>query len=607
MGFATLNPGDTIKGGSGVDGLYIGQGGGAQNFADADITGIEKVYAVDEIDVSKNADVVEVQGSGEVKAVLAQNVILTGSVNAKANFLDSYGAADEANVTLNYLKSTGGTPNLTVNGVEKLTLDLIGSNPDGLFTANKLENLVVEGNGWLSADASGLGAAGTIESIDASGNSGGVRLSDITFANLDDEVTIKGGEGKDKFTFNANTGSKKLTVDLGKGDDYFGVHTGVHKKTVIDAGEGQDTLEINNVTSIDSETGQQYKGFETIAMKGTSEYKAGYIEGVTSVTLLDGTDTVFDLNQIRVQGVIAKFTSNIEGKLNLTFDNGKHIPSNGAKLTLLDTKAEDVFIHSNGTVLTTNHNEAILEDGKGVDNMTFTIDGDQAFDFKTGALAKTGVEIDATKATGNISVDISTMTKAIKVKGSKTAENTFVDQAGTDTITSTWIGGDNKDSYTFKDGGAVVTLGKGADKVIVAATSDASDKLTLKFGKEDSVLSGEGWSEDTNDTVAVGNVTANATITFDTKVAGDGFADDTFTNHAFETLEAAGFEMGLSVAKKSFHVYQDNDTASTFYLYQDTNGDSEVSEGDFIIQLTGIDNGDKIGVNGDGNVVITGV
>lgn len=501
----TLNAADRLDGGAGTDTLTLYGASNLNALGVADIKNIEIVKAVGvsgTINAAAYADVQEVwvdraTATTTVNALTSQKVAYTGAVGgiATVNYDGTNTAADAATVGLNTAAFGGNS--LTLGGsqtIETLTLELTGANTFANQAAGNInvataDSLIFTGKGSLKAGFTGTG--NTLAGVDASANTGGVDLLLKSTDLKGDGVTLKGGAGNDRFTFDAAADSVKFSVDLGAGDDAFMlIGTGnsiAASGSTFNGGDGTDTLIINGggtaLNGTDPAVGKMFTGFEVLRVSDTTTYKMGAIAGITNYEVADGVsgptkatfDNVADKTSFLVTAhdgnaddIKATLANNADpaATVSLVLDNGEKDPAKGAQLNV-DTNAHYLNLASNGKLDATEKNAVTLTGGS-LNNVTkVTITGDSASSLDTGITTSLSI-IDASASAGKVVVNASGATLGAGTMSIRTG-------GGQDTITA---------ATQLNGGKSLIEAGKGADiiKLDSTTTNNAEDTIVIKAG-----------------------------------------------------------------------------------------------------------------------------
>lgn len=146
-----------------------------------------------------------------------------------------------------------------VAGIETLSIAAAGDNFVDVSAFNAITALTITGTGSLNTANLGQGVDVTLlETVDASGNSGGVTL-DLTGAAAD--LTVTGGSGDDDITAGAGVD----TIDARAGDDRVAFASGaLTVDDVVEGGDGEDTLALVDGDDVAGLTADGQTGFEAL-------------------------------------------------------------------------------------------------------------------------------------------------------------------------------------------------------------------------------------------------------------------------------------------------------------------------------------------------------
>ena len=284
-----------IDGGDGFDSVsasLINAGNAAQfhNFEALDITA--KVTGFD-FDLLTNSAIEALTLSGSNSEATINNVAagvdlrVSGDNTAMTtiNVKDAAsGDADAFSVTLNETADAAATAQLTVNGIENLTVEATGAG-DGdntlQVTDDALQSLTITGSQKLTLSFSASGSAGDgVSLIDGSAATGDltIKTHGVT-ADSKLGLTVKTGSGADSITL-----AGKATVDAGAGDDTI---TSSAQGGTFTGGDGKDTFNVaaakgsdNMVTITDFVAGTDKLAF---ADKGTETFDKAIVSGAQSL------------------------------------------------------------------------------------------------------------------------------------------------------------------------------------------------------------------------------------------------------------------------------------------------------------------------------------
>lgn len=586
----TLNSGDMLDGGAGVDTLNAVLNNGGVNtpapilsnienvilrsIKDASAVDLSKSSGIESVTVQNSNGSVVVNGLGAVDNLIIKNQTANVSYdNSTAEALNltlvAMGAADNSTVvnlgTTTAAKAT--TLNATLNNANAkidstnadvfstVTIAATGTNTLTLVdSATTITDLTITGSG--SVDLSGAALTGALTTIDASANTGGVNLKVTPTAIPAAGATITGGSGDDELTFTAAP-TAKVTTDLGAGDDTLvmtGALGGLVTGSTFNGGDGTDTLVFNDATGLNAKAGSMFSGFETLELQGTSAYEMGLIAGISNYVVGDasgataatftnvssGTSILVaahDATQDTVSATLANGAT--APALSLVLDNQSDTAATGADVTV-ETNAYTLNLTSGGNLEELALNKVTLS-GDSLSNVAkISVTGDSDFSLTAGIATKLDY-IDASAMAADVTVDASTATTL--------GGMTIITGSGNDVIKAATTGG-------------TITGGAGADKM----TAGAGDDIFVQ-GKTDS-----GITLATADSIDQ-FVTTKDAIKTGTAGSADNYNENTSTVADFaEALEAANAAMDGTV------IYSFQSDGTDGYLFWDTDGDGNADQ-----------------------------
>jgi hypothetical protein len=265
-GQPTLNPLDTIDGGTGNDTLLLENPG----LLTGTISNVENVTFLGAGTVNGNATIDASPFSGNLKlqqtndglvtfsSVTGQTIVADRTANGDVVDVDM--AAAQTSVNLKSMGAPGAVNfqvdgaaltdvNLAVDGtktgfavvisdatgptgddtIKNLNIDASGKSTVAIGST-VLEKVVVKGDGAVTLNESNPAT----KSIDASASKGGVTVA----APINNAATFTGGEGKDAITLGLTTKSH----NMGAGDDTVNTGSALGALGAVDGGAGSDTL-----------------------------------------------------------------------------------------------------------------------------------------------------------------------------------------------------------------------------------------------------------------------------------------------------------------------------------------------------------------------------
>ena len=298
----TLNAGDQIDGGEGLDTLKVDMKAGFTGFTgDGKMVNVENVEltnsgSIDRTFSAKNITGVDTYTLKDTGAAINLSDVAAAGITVNVEGLKSgnttigftadavKGTADALTLGLNKVGTvevkdatgkitTAEAPvNVTAAGIENLTVVATDANVVNLANA-ATESITAKGAGSLDVKA----VAATVKSFDASAMTGAVK-ADLT--NVTSLSAVKGGAGDDTFTV-----------------------TSLATTATIDGGAGNDTLVLKNVSGTLQPT---MSGFENVTVDGSAgltisgknikDFNALTVKGNSTVTLANVEAPDFTVN-----------------------------------------------------------------------------------------------------------------------------------------------------------------------------------------------------------------------------------------------------------------------------------------------------------------------
>ena len=609
----TLNAGDNLNGGAGIDRLSITNSitGGATLGAGVTTSSIEQLSVnaatATIIEAGTMAGITDVYSNGSVAALtinglaaLANVHVISTSSNVTAGFVAAAtaGTADATTVLLNGSATTGNNT-VTVSGVETI-------------------NLVAAGTASGTADAVG-GAAGFATTITADAltalnitGAAGVRVVPTLASTATTTGTITSAEGADDVTVNAGT-TTKVSVDMGAGNDTVrlggapGVLAADPSKGAwtIAGGAGTDTLVTGSAVTSATTTGGNITGFEAVRLTA----------GV-SVTLPSATNTIstvtFDVGGGTVAGVASGATVNVNGNGtstvtnttgwtgaadSITFNVGNSTTNTAFGPTTLSADlVETITVNNLARSGNTDARDITLTPGTTAAMKSLTINALGALTLT--ATATTLTTVNASGVAGNLTYNTSAAAASITGGAGNDTLGTAATASGADTIdgglgndaisggagADSLIGGGGADTITGGTGADTMTGGDGADRFVFSAND---------VGAATPVVVSSAQAPDTITDFVSGT----------DKISGTGAVAflGNFTN--IQAALARQAQAG-TLANSAAFVQNEN----SLYVFRNTNGTLNVD--DIVVKLTSVTTlaeGDLLlGTQGNGNQITLG-
>ena len=607
------------------------------------ITNLEKVILKDSTAATVLQGVSTAITSIEVNGVKGDVTIDTGNITTLNMTLSNInGATADDDVDLDITEGTTAITALNLTIAGNTTLQVLNADEvknatiaatGGTFKvvdwneATALETLTVSGSKNVTfSDLTDATALKTVTST----NTGVLDLDYGTALSTTVESVTVTGAGAVKVTSGANT----TAITGGDGNDVIGIGTLVYNGTAkIAGGAGKDTLVIGDAatsTLFTTASKANISGFEVLEIDGGSgkTYDFAALSGLTDLSLRANTNIVVNnigaATPVTVKGAqTAGVTLNIKDAtlptnqsdvLNIAIASQQTATATqnaGFALNTLKSAGTEKFI------FTTSGLDTDLDGVGGTDLFSVTnsaadnaalrnveVKGDSAFSFTTGAITA-DLNVDAASFTGALTVDGSGITGVASRLG-------VTGGSGNDTLTGgdnddvlnggagddTIDGGDGDDVITGGDGddtidgGAgenTITAGKGADTINHGAAGQYS---ILNFSAGDSVaVAGK--------TNSINTAAKGSTDTVNLNDAGTAFSAGSDGDKLLikTGVEATAIKDGGTTAvvlgtttvtnAGDFLFVADAGDNKIAYIYQDTNGDKIIGDGEFAIKIVG--------------------
>lgn len=437
------------------------------------------------------------------------------------------------------------------NTVKNVAITALADATITLTDLTNLENVTVAGAGAVK-----LTVAGSVKTVDASANAGGVTV-DLSSA---DEAAFTGGAGKDSITVDGS----KAAHDLGAGDDTLTFSGALDEKGTVEGGEGTDTISVAaaNLTALAAEFKDgDITGFEVLAVsdKVTAGVDMANFSGIDHLVLKAGLESRQTIENMQSGST-----------LELTADAGYDF---AVTVAGADKAADDVLniVLSKNSALAANTvavkdvetiNIVADDSGEGAADAThtMTLTADKATTVKVSGDA--GLELTLTDSDAVKTIDASESTGGVKITDSSVLKGvTFTGGAGDDTVT---LGAGN-----------TVTGGAGKDIFNISNTAVNDRSVITDFGA--------------GDTIKMGNFTVTNADT--THTLGDALVVNDPKATLNDYVNAATAEDKAGVA---WFQYEGN----TYVVVNDaTHGFA--ADADYIVQLSGsVDLSDAVMSNG---------
>ncbi|MDB9492924.1 DUF4214 domain-containing protein [Dolichospermum circinale CS-534/05] len=454
--FATVQAGDKLDGGAGIDTFKY-------YYSDGILPTLLNVEKVELINLRSDIDFSPLAGSSLEEVTLKFNPVgdttvaglrdiklgidnVTNNVSINGNF----GNGTTASVSLT--DSTLNQLNIQGNKVTTINLDLGSEFTDGVNTISKLTTP-------LSSSATG----GTLN-ITGDAGLGGTDINDPNSSTTVDSnpnakttVNAKENTGGVKLSF---TGQGKVDFTGGKGDDSVGFgFAQFDDKTIVDGGEGKDTLRLISNGDIPATTAAALAAINGVKNVEVLGFNATTVTvDATKITGVKEYD--FLANTVNLSGAATanKFTLNNSGAntLNLT-GKGQSVDltlkGKVQTLTLNSQAGTDTGTEKNEiTKLTTDF--AGLAGTPGTAALTINVTGSKELKIASPVLSSNAVQ--------GITINAGTFSAKLEATGTDqddtftggTVDNVFIGLSGNNSFTAgagknDFTGGKDKDTFEF--------------------------------------------------------------------------------------------------------------------------------------------------------------
>lgn len=494
----TMDAFDTVDGGAGNDTLEV-YGDSAE--LKGTYTNIENLVIVDATNANndQNIDLSDFSGSFTLKGaailpvtvtnVAGQKLVLDGVTSSTT--LTAKMDGTQTSVKLVNEGSTGATfqaegdklasMDLTTNAnttladgngntVKNVAITALADATITLTDLTNLENVTVAGAGAVD-----LTVAGSVKSVDASANAGGVTV-DLSDAG---EAAFTGGAGKDSITVNGSNAAH----DLGAGDDTLTFSGALGEKGSVEGGEGTDTISVAaaSLTALAAEFKDgDITGFEVLSVSNQAA------NGVDMANF-SGIDHLVLEAGIAGSQTIANMQSG--STLELTADAGSDF---AVTVAGADKAADDVL-----NIVLSNDDALDAKTVTVTDVETINIVADDSNDdaSATHTMTLTADKATTVKVSGDAGL-VLTLTDSDAVKTIDASESTGGVDIKTDLKGVTFTGGAGDDTVTL-GAGNTVTGGTGNDTFTISLNTAVNDRSVITdFGAGDTIKMGESANAD---------------------------------------------------------------------------------------------------------------
>jgi len=538
----TLNPGDNLDGGAGVDTLSVSISGthtAALTTTAFTLSNIERLL-VSNFETSTDTDTLDLSSSTGLTTVGLSASSATGDT-LFSNTRNIVGAvmAGGGDLTITYastlLTGTTDAVNLKLSGAGTAT-----ATPAAFETWNGASTGVAEtlnistdtASNWLS-----ISANNDHKTITVSGD------KNLSITNTLDTTVTKVDASAFTGNLTVTLGVSKINLTGGSGNDTINLAATLTVDDTIDGGAGSDTVSLTDPTTLTGTTGARLTNFETLstATGSATAYSASAIAGITKVVAAHNTDDTVSFSglspstALQITSALAGSNDNVSASLstNTTSDSisvtiGATTATSGtgsAAGTVTLDNYETVNINSTGGTTAAVNSIAALASSS-VTKIVVT--GDRALTISSYTGSGTGLKtLDGSAMTGALISSVTLPGSGITVTGGAgndtltggTGNDSLSGGAGADSITSangvdTISGGDGNDTIQGGSGNDVITGDGGNDSIVGAAGND-----NISGGDGDDTFQLDTWSDLTANDVINGGDGTDTIATTDTTVA----------------------------------------------------------------------------------------
>lgn len=526
----------------------------------------------------------------------AVNILIDGGVKGGSAITNTSNGPTAATLTSKGGSNVVGAVQLSGgNTVDAATVDAQSNLMTGNITGFAADaTLTVTGSGSAS-----LGTQATnVDTVDASGNSGGVTLT------LDAEANTKftGGSGDDMVT----TGAAYVAADTAS----------------IDAGEGSaDRLVVNTSANITAAAGAKYSNFEELQVGDSASVNLDQLaanNSIDSIRLEADNSVVVGATNLTAEqagnitlfagattGVATNVTTGVKGATTVGQLDTVSITASGDDAAVTaDNIVADGVETLNLTADTGSATTTINALGH-QDWTALNIDGGSDVSITSAAgAANVNSKVDGSSATGDLTLNFSaSTTNGINIQGG--SGNDTITGGGSDDILTGNAGNDEFNLAAAGTAGVdTVTDFASGDTVAFAAadtTAGTTSGADAVFASEDTALvTGGGAFALDSDTATNDVIELTTTLDDDVTLSASSTGADLLQALSSDGTAASGITVGAANDASMLAVYQ-NGNAYLFNIAEG-NSDTEAVAGD--ITLAGVFNDVEAGSFASGDFTI---
>jgi hypothetical protein len=293
----TLNPGDSINGGAGVDTLNFtnsdtnvaGTNFPAANITNVEVLNIRNVGTIVSVDASTITGLTTVNADRSTSAVVVNNVADGAAVGVIGNgtvingALTANYASDSSTAVINLQNGVNDAANTATVAITsqntKVVVNSTGADNtiESLALGGAATSLTINATTGFDASTAGITGFGANAGITVTG-AGAVYLGALAAAVVTVDASAATGG------VSATLGTAVTSFKGSTGNDFVTTAATTATGAVIAAGAGTDILALSAVNDITTAAkGAQYTGFEIIRNSQTTAFDASLIAGVTTL------------------------------------------------------------------------------------------------------------------------------------------------------------------------------------------------------------------------------------------------------------------------------------------------------------------------------------
>lgn len=525
--------------------------------------------------------------------------------------LDAAAEGNDLNVTgddLNSVTVAGSVDDSDNNEtVDAINLDVTVGEDEQTLTVNTAVATT------LTFDDAGSAADAKVTAIDASASTG-----DVAFAGDVDVASLQTGEGNDDVTLSttfgaevttatvatgagdddieiATTNAGSVTVEAGAGDDTVTVASldDVSTKSTIDGGEGTDTLTTDGGTLVAGDytlLNNVFTNFEELSFTKDSTFDASRLADYSAITLVAGgevTEVADDQALTTAAALDVTAAGYEEDGEDTVYAGNLDVTANGT--TTVTAQAESIELTAAATEAAATAATLAGDVQEATVNVNNYVDADDTAEFEQSSVtvtnAGTPAVIDDNGTPGDTSDD-TIVTPATDGSLLSLSSLTLVGD-GNATVTNA----DETDLVTVDASGlnSVDADGEAATGLTYTSSNTKAESITLGEGLDVLTFNTGASTVENTDSITGFNLATNDAGDFDAAASDDlDFAGNNAAT-ALGEVDAASLDLALvdAAANGAANAGVIFDFGGDTYVFQDSDNNGSVNDGDALIQLVG--------------------